>query len=186
MAQNNRKFLETLKSILVQNTLAGDAMPVNINIGPPISSTPQLSPTSMSAIAFPCVTCHGTGYYNSAPCPSCHGHAVKTAAEWVTTKRRPRGQKGLPPEGKVCLVWLEGEHLPYCGYIHYEQGDKNCPLWITYGLNDPTKTSLPGDRKLSLGEDEEPKEAVRDVLYFCDCLPPNAPPEFAKGVYETR
>ena len=58
----------------------------------------------------------------------------------------------LPPERKVVLVWMEGKALPFCGYVRYAAGDKDCPYFVVYRTVDPVK-----------------------VVAWCDCLPDTGP-----------
>jgi len=69
----------------------------------------------------------------------------------------------LPAERKVVLVWLRQKFLPFCGYIRYASGDKDCPNFIVYHGN---------------------TEIGADVTHWCDCLPKNAPPVPNGGMYE--
>ena len=60
----------------------------------------------------------------------------------------------IPAERKVVLVWLKEKHLPFCGYIRYAAGDRNCPYFVVYHGN---------------------TEIGSDVLAWCDCLPDKGP-----------
>ena len=67
-----------------------------------------------------------------------------------------------PPEKKTVLVWFENHALPYCGYMKFAAGDKDCPYFVTYGLaHNPNRG---------------------DIIAWCDCLPDNAPADAPVGV----
>lgn len=59
----------------------------------------------------------------------------------------------VPPERKVVLVWLAGNHhLPFCGYVRYSSK----PYFVVYHGN---------------------SEIGAEVIAWCDCLPDKGPPE---------
>lgn len=71
----------------------------------------------------------------------------------------------LPPERKVVLVWLAGFALPFCGYIRYASGDKQCPYFVVYHGN-PNKGA--------------------EVIAWCDCLPDHGPNRNEASMYNTE
>jgi len=75
----------------------------------------------------------------------------------------------IPPERKVVLVWLgnekESHYLPYCGYIRYAAGDKDCPYFVVYHGNPKIGT---------------------DVIAWCDCLPKSGPDFLTTEFYSEK
>lgn len=83
--------------------------------------------------------------------------------EWIPTTSRPIGQKKLPPERKVVLLWMKGKSLPFLGYLRYAAGDRECPYWVCYTWKD---------------------DEAFEVAHYADCLPINAPEGVKSVVYE--
>ena len=76
-------------------------------------------------------------------------------AEWhYVSGNQPSPHEPLPPERKTVLVWLEGSHLPFCGYVRYAAGDKDCPYFVVYHGN---------------------TDIGAEVRAWCDCLPDDGP-----------
>lgn len=70
----------------------------------------------------------------------------------------------IPAERKIVLVWLKQKHLPFCGYIRYLGGGKECPYFVVYHGNN---------------------EIGSDVIAWCDCLP-NEGPDLPSSEMYTR
>lgn len=62
--------------------------------------------------------------------------------------------ESIPAERRCVLVWVRGSHLPFCGYIRYAAGDRECPFFVVYHGN---------------------QEISAEVLAWCDCLPDSGP-----------
>ena len=71
----------------------------------------------------------------------------------------------IPAERKTVLVWLRKSSLPFCGYIRYAAGDKNCPYFVVYHGN---------------------SDIGSDVVAWCDCLPDQGPEFPAAKMYSTH
>jgi hypothetical protein len=80
--------------------------------------------------------------------------AARVAQEWVTVSNPLLPSDRIPPERKVVAVWLRDSHLPFCGYIRYAAGDRECPYFVVYHGN---------------------AELGADVVAWCDCLPDVGP-----------
>jgi hypothetical protein len=75
-------------------------------------------------------------------------------ATWIPTCNKPDPRSPLPPERRVVLLWLKDRRLPWCGYLRYAAGDKECPYWVLY------RVDVPGF----------------EITHYADCLPVNVPP----------
>lgn len=73
---------------------------------------------------------------------------------WVPVHYPIESGDHIPAERKVVLVWVRGNHLPWCGYIRYAAGDRDCPFFVVYHRND---------------------RVGGEVLAWCDCLPGAGP-----------
>ena len=71
----------------------------------------------------------------------------------------------IPAERKTVLVWLKEKHLPFCGYIRYAAGDKDCPYFVVYHGN---------------------TEIGSDVVAWCDCLPDKGPDVPTAAMYSRQ
>lgn len=68
----------------------------------------------------------------------------------------------LPAERKTVLVWLKEKHLPFCGYIRYSAGEKDCPYFVVYHENGA------------------------NVVAWCDCLPVKGPESETAKMYSAQ
>jgi len=82
--------------------------------------------------------------------PSTEGGQVK----WSDVSNPIKPEEKIPAERKVVLVWLAESYLPFCGYIKYAAGDRECPYFVVYHGN---------------------PELGSNVVAWCDCLPDKGP-----------
>ena len=75
-------------------------------------------------------------------------------AKWTHVHYPIEPQDFIPAERRVVLVWLGTNALPFCGYIRYAAGDKDCPYFVVYHGN------------IEIGT---------DVIAWCDCAPKEGP-----------
>ncbi len=87
---------------------------------------------------------------------------TKSSPVWHYVSNPIQQNEHIPAERKVVLVWLKSSHLPFCGYIRYAAGDKECPFFVVYHGNS------------SIGS---------DVVAWCDCLPDQGPDVITSTMY---
>lgn len=73
---------------------------------------------------------------------------------WHSVSNPIQPQEHIPAERKTVLVFVRNSHLPFCAYIRYAAGDRDCPFFVVYHGN---------------------SDIGSDVLAWCDCLPDKGP-----------
>lgn len=79
---------------------------------------------------------------------------MKSNHKWFAVSNPIKLDEKVPPEKKIVLVWLRDRLMPYCGFLRYAAGDKNCPYFVVYHGN---------------------PEIGSDVVAWSDCLPDTGP-----------
>jgi hypothetical protein len=74
--------------------------------------------------------------------------------EWNYVSTPIAASESIPAERKTVLVWVKDQHLPYCGYIRYAAGDRDCPYFVVYHGNE---------------------RIGAEVIAWRDCLPDDGP-----------